>query len=83
MAKRQPIHRRQQEPDLVAFSEQLAQQLLEYGTANGLSGRDVLMGVVMAERLLMNVLPGAVSSVMEAHATFNAMTRIPAAQEVN
>jgi hypothetical protein len=82
MAKRHPIQRRKP-VDLVAFSEELASQLIEYGNVNGLTGHEVLMGVVLAERLLMGVLPGAVTSVMEAHATFDAMTRIPAAQDVH
>lgn len=84
MAKREPIQKRKREPaDLQAFSEQLAHQLLDYGHANGLTGREVLMGVVLTERLLMAVLPDAVSSVLEAHATFDAMTCIPTGVAVN
>lgn len=84
MAKRTPIQKRKRAgADLTAFSEQLAHQLLDYGHANGLTGREVLMGLVMTERLLMAVLPDSVSSVLEGHATFDAMTRIPAGAQIN
>lgn len=74
-------------PSLIEFADQLAQELVTYANAKGLSARELIMGLVMTERLLQQVFPGprleAFQAVMEGHATFEALTKPPSPQEAN
>lgn len=77
-----------QEPNnLIDFADQLAQQLVNYAEYKGLSARELLVGLVMTERLLQQVFPGpkmeVFQVVQEGHATFDALTKPPAPQEAN
>lgn len=76
-----------QPSNLVDFADQLAQELVEYANNNGLSARELIMGLVLTERLLQQVFPGpklaAFQAVMEGHATFDALTKPPSPQEAN
>ena len=47
-----------QPSNLIDFADQLAQELVEYAEANGLSARELIMGLVLTERLLQQVFPG-------------------------
>lgn len=82
--KYEPIQKR---VDLVDFADQLAEQLVEYATDKGMDARDLIMGLVMTERLLQQIFPGpkfaAFQAVMEGHATFDALTKPPSPQEAN
>ena len=75
------------ETSLIDFADQLAQQLVDYADTKGLDARELIMGLVMTERLLLQVYPGpkfhAVQAVMEGHATFDALTKPPSPQEAN
>ncbi len=72
---------------LIDFADQLAQELVAYAEQNNLSAKELLMGLVMTERLLTQVFPGpkfeAFQAVMEGHATFEALTKPPSPQDAN
>jgi hypothetical protein len=73
--------------NLIDFADQLAQQLVTYAEHKGLDARELLMGLVLTERLLQQVFPGpkmeVFQVVQEGHATFDALTKPPSPQEVN
>lgn len=75
-----PVH-------LMEFADQLAQELVDYANQKGMSAHELIMGLVLTERLLQQVFPGpkfaALQAVMEGHATFEALTKPPAPQEAN
>jgi len=77
----------QKPSNLIDFADQLAQELVTYADNNGLDARELLMGLVMTERLLQQVFPGpkveVFQAVMEGHATFDALTKPPAPQDAN
>jgi len=76
-----------QNTSLIDFADQLAQELVNYANNSGMDARDLIMGLVMTERLLQQVFPGpkleVFQAVMEGHATFDALTKPPAPQEAN
>ena len=73
--------------NLIEFADQLAQELVTYAEDNGLSARELIMGLVLTERLLQQVYPGPklamFHAVMEGHATFDALTKPVAPQDAN
>lgn len=79
--------RHDQDTSLIDFADQLAQELVSYANNSGMDARDLIMGLVMTERLLQQVFPGpkleVLQAVMEGHATFDALTKPPAPQEAN
>lgn len=81
------MERRDQDTSLIDFADQLAQELVNYANDRGMDARDLIMGLVMTERLLQQVFPGpklaVFQAVMEGHATFDALTKPPAPQEAN
>lgn len=79
--------KRSREPSLIDFADQLAHELVNYAEGKGISAKDLIMGLVMTERLLQQIFPGpkfaATQAVMEGHATFDALTKPPAPYEAN
>jgi hypothetical protein len=73
--------------DLIDFADQLAQQLVDYANLKGMDARELIMGLVLTERLLQQIFPGpkfeAFQAVMAGHATFDALTKPPSPQEAN
>lgn len=86
-SQRGPEMSNQKPSNLIEFADQLAQELVTYSDDNGLSARELLMGLVMTERLLQQIFPGpkleVLQAVMEGHATFDALTKPPAPQDAN
>jgi len=72
---------------VVEFADALAHELVDYGEDNDIAASDLLMGVVMAERLLRRVYPGprkeANNVVLEGHATFDALTKERTPQDIH
>ena len=63
---------------LINLADSLAEDLLEFGKANGLSAHDLLMLVALSERLLQTVVAPtaefALNATQEADATFTAVS---------
>jgi hypothetical protein len=77
----------QKPSNLVDFADQLAQELVTYADDNNITARELLMGLVLTERLLQQVFPGpklaCLQAVLEGHATFDALTKPPSPQDAN
>jgi len=63
---------------IIEFGEQLALELVKAGRERNMTARELTVGVVVAERLLQNVLfpDNAVcarNAILEGHATFDAV----------
>lgn len=72
---------------LIEFADSLAQELVQYAHQHEMDARELLMGVVLTERLLQQVFPGTKGLVrdvvLEGHATFDALVHPPRADELN